>query len=96
MRLLPTAVEILTSVLLYPSPDALPQSDKRLVGAMTTKLGSCDKQSLQMISPKPVNLPISNFTAPWIWSVVVKLHKRILPSEREKIMSNFHFLGHLT
>ena len=49
-----------------------------------------------MINPKPVNLPISNFTAPWIWSVVVKLHKRILPSERDKIMSVFHFLGHLT
>lgn len=30
------------------------------------------------------NSPISNFTTPWIWSVVVKLHKRILPSEREK------------
>ena len=62
---------------------------------LTRIVGSCDKQSLQMIRPKPVNLPISNFTAPWIWSVVVKLHKRILPSERDKIMSVFHFLGHL-
>ena len=95
IRMLPREVEILTSVLFYTSPDALPRSDKRLMGAKATRLGLCDKQSLQMISPKPVNLPISNFTAPWIWSVVVKLHKRILPSERDKIMSIFHFLGHL-
>ena len=29
--------------------------------------------------------PISNFTTPWMWSVVVKLHKRICPSAKRNI-----------
>ena len=55
IRILPTEVEILTSVLLYTSPAALPQSDKRPVGAKANRLGSCDKQSLQISDqpPKP-------------------------------------------
>ena len=37
----------MTSVLLTDPADTLPQSYKRLGGAMATKLGSCDKQSLK-------------------------------------------------
>ena len=37
----------MTSVLFTNPADTLPQSYKRLGGAMTSKLGSCDKQSLK-------------------------------------------------